>query len=228
MANRDGVQADGDGVDLKSVAASVTAVVGVFAALAATGVIGEAQRNHGLMLVIALGLVLVAAVAWLFGALVPAGHAVAVRTARALAAVVVAVGLILGILAIWFTQKDSERPSVSSTYDPGTHLISVTANAHGLRSDSRLVVQVSGFRGTPDDPRPDQDPPTLYYAVVGPNGDGDVTQTASIPVPAKYTLVGVKAWTGKEPNACTTVEVESATTKTPSHDRVGCLLLQVR
>jgi hypothetical protein len=136
--------------------------------------------------------------------------------------------LLLGIVAIWKTQKDSERPSVSATFDPTTGLAAVTASGHGLRTDSRLVVLVSGFRGTPDNPKPRKNPPTLYYAVVGPNSDGDVTQTASVSVPREDTLVGVKAWTGKEPTACTTVDEDTATTRTPQHDRVGCLLLRIR
>jgi hypothetical protein len=103
----------------------------------------------------------------------------------------------------------------------------VTATAHGLRSDSRVVVVVSGFRGTPDHPKPQKRPPTLYYAVVGPNADGDVNNTAEIPVPGKYTLVGIRAWTGTNPTTCTTGELVTAP-EIRQHDRVGCFLLQVR
>lgn len=216
--------ANGGGTsDITQVAGALTAVVGVFTALAVTGVLGQAQRNHGLLLVVGLGVVLLGAVLWLLATL-RAGTQTGLKH---LALLSLAAGLILGILAIWFTQKDSERPSVTSTFDPHTSVFTVTASAHGMRTDSRLVIVVSGFRGTPDRPSPQQDPPTLYYAVVGPNSDGDVSHTAEIPVPTKYTLVGVKAWTGKEPNACTTREVEGAS-ETPQHDRVGCLLLQVR
>jgi hypothetical protein len=129
--------------------------------------------------------------------------------------------------AIRLTQANSERPSVSSTWDSARAVATVTATAHGLRSDSRVVIVVSGFKGTPDNPKPQKNPPTLYFAVIGPDADGDVNNTAEIPVPGKYTLVGIKAWTGKRPNSCRTEELVDAT-EIPQHDRVGCFLLQVR
>ena len=229
---------DGGDSKLTELAAAATAVIGVFAGLAVTGVIGQTQRNHGLQFVVALVLVLLGGFLWLLVRLVQekddADHKYWNKFVRffhewgpSIALFVFVVGMVVGIVAIWQTQNEAERPSVSSTYDPATRMFSLTATAHGLRTDSRLVIVVSGFTGTPDRPVPEKDPPTLYYAVVGPNGDGDVEHTATVPVPPNDTLVGVKAWTGKEPTACTAFSEEAVVTETPQHDRAGCLLLQV-
>lgn len=215
--------------NITEVASALTAVIGVFAALAVTGVIGQAQRNHGFTLVGALVLVLIGAVLWLVAAALvdPESHRNAVTVLKSSAIALLAIGLLGGIIAIWRTQQDRERPSVTSVFDPKSRVIAVTANAHGLRTDSRLVVVVSAYKGTPDDPNALNKAATLYYAVVGPEADGDVTHTASVPLPASYTLVGVKAWTGTEPGVCSTVDAEIVPTNAPQHGRAGCLLLQI-
>jgi hypothetical protein len=209
--------------NIGEIAAALSGVIAVFAALAAAGVIGEAQRNHGYWLLIGIGFVLLGAVLWLVATLVPSDPSWVQWLLRGTGLASFAIGLFLGVWAIYQTQQDSERPAVSSAFENG--VLTVEATAHGLRGDSRLVVEVSGFTGTPDAPMPQKKPPTLYFAVVGPNSDGDIDHTAHVPIPAKYTVIGVRAWTGKNPTTCTAEGVED---KVKQHDRAGCLFLQVR
>jgi hypothetical protein len=72
----DGQQAGANGTglsagDLAQVVAPLTAVVAVFTSLAVTGVLGQAQRNEGTWVIVAIGLVTGGAVAWLVGLLIP-------------------------------------------------------------------------------------------------------------------------------------------------------------
>jgi hypothetical protein len=61
----------GKGPELAQIAAAATAVIGVIASLAVTGVLGAAQRNHGIWLIAAFSCVLAGALIWLLAALLP-------------------------------------------------------------------------------------------------------------------------------------------------------------
>jgi hypothetical protein len=115
--------------NIGEIAAALSGVVAVFAALAEAGVIGEAQRNHGYWLLIAIGFVLLGAVAWLIATLVSGPNYVLGLRFAALACF--AIGLFLGVVAIWQTQQDSERPAVSSAFDGRNRVLAVEATAHG-------------------------------------------------------------------------------------------------
>jgi hypothetical protein len=52
-----------------------------------------------------------------------------------------------------------------------------------------------------------------------------VTWPRSLIAVARLTVVGVRAWTGKNPTTCTADGVED---KVKQHDRAGCLFLQIR
>jgi hypothetical protein len=189
-----------DNGEITRVATALSGVIGVFAALAVTGVVAQAQRNHGDWILVGLILVLSGAVLWLAATLAQSFSWL--RWPFTIVALpVFAAGLGVGIYGIYKTQRDSERPAVSALFDSRTQAVAITATAHGLRSDSRLAIVVSAYRGTPDHPVPLINPPTLYYAVVGPDGSGEVSHTTSVPVPRKYTLVGVEAWTGGKPES---------------------------
>ena len=56
---------------LPQLATAVAAVVGVVGSLAVTGVLAEAQRNHGIALLVSFSCVLAGAVLWLIAGLLP-------------------------------------------------------------------------------------------------------------------------------------------------------------
>ena len=243
----------GGGSDIAHVAGALTAVIGIVTSLAVTGVLGQAQRNHGVSLLIGFGLVLFGAILWLGATLLPPGRFVLTqewsrfkRTRRllrwtvrrvgfkTLALLSFLAGLILTLNAMVQTQRDSERPAVSASFNQKTRVLAVTATAHGLSTDDRLVALVAGVKTQRRKHPPPgaltykliEDPRSLYYAVIGPNADGDVSHNASVYIPSKYKLVGVKAWTGSRESECRTEKVR-ATEARPQHAQAGCLLMRL-
>ena len=116
-------------LDVTQLLAGTTAVVGVLASLAVTGVLGQAQRNHPGLIYTCLGFVLAAALLWSWASIVPGRR----HPWLYLGGVAFfAVGLTFGVIALVTTQKDSERPSVSATFDKNNGLVTATITADGL------------------------------------------------------------------------------------------------
>ena len=265
----------GNGGAVAAIAAAVTTVIGIVTSLAVTGILGEAQRNHGVWLLAAFACVVAGTMLWLAAATLslptssqPAGRWIpalrkvlgsvlakvppSVRKTwfwksvrwivwaliwlarrwrwplqkpvlQTVALLASATGLMLAIFAMVLTQQDAERPTVSATFDQGTHIITATAAAHGLSSDERLVVLVTGlvekkngvFR---------EATPSLYYAVIGPDSSGEVNHTAQVSVPTSIKFVAVKAWTGARETKCETIPPK---TGVPQRVLAGCLFLRL-
>jgi hypothetical protein len=127
--------------DIAQAAAAATAVIGVVTSLAVTGVLGQAQRNHGNLLLVAFSIVLFAALWWTLAAVIPDTHPVLLS----IGAGVFLIGLGFVIAAMIATQHDSERPSVSpDSYDSSKRVLKTTVKADGLAADKRIgVVEVS-------------------------------------------------------------------------------------
>jgi hypothetical protein len=211
--------------DVASAAAAVSAVIGVITSLAVTGVLAQAQRNHGEWLLIALGVVVFAATCWAVAALNPRAKAGRRRGLKLVALLAFGGGLIAAIGALVWTQKDSERPTVSATFNDKSRVLTGTATAIGVSTDDRLAVLVAGLNeGKPPDYDLQADPRSLYYAVVGPNASGNATHKLSVYVPNRYKLVGVKAWTGKNSTPCRTDETN---TEIPQRQQSGCLVIRL-
>lgn len=261
-------------------AAAVTTVIGVLTSLAVTGILAQAQRNHGVWLLAAFASVVAGAMLWLVVASLPL-PAVAPPAGRwlpalrrslqafsarqrwvpawarsllewpwhrvrwlpwtivwvlrrwrwllkkpvlqTLAVLATATGLMLAIFGMLLTQKDAERPTVSATFDRSTRLLTATAAAHGLSSDERLVVLVTGLVQKPKEIFR-EDTPSLYYAVIGPDSSGEVNHNAEVTVPATYKFVAVKAWTGARETKCETIPPR---TGVPQRVLAGCLFLRL-
>jgi hypothetical protein len=231
---------------MAQIAAAVTAVVGVLTGLAVTGILAQAQRNHGVWLLAAFSAVLAGAVLWIAATLLPRHHRKAAHESKhfawlqrlwrwilrrqvlqTVAILTFGIGLGFAINALILTQRDTERPSVSAAFNHKTRTLTAHASAHGLSTDDRLVVLVSGLTPQPDNPTQlTEDPKSLYYAVIGPDQDGDITHDVSVSVPTRYDVVGVKAWTGPKESECRTEDV-IAIKPLPQHTQAGCLLLRL-
>jgi hypothetical protein len=218
------------GSDIAQAAAAATAVIGVVTSLAVTGVLGQAQRNHGNLLLVAFSIVLFAALWWTLAAVIPDTHPVLLS----IGAGVFLIGLGFAIAAMIATQHDSERPSVSpDSYDSSKRVLKTTVKADGLAADKRIVVLAEGLiekktqrpNGTPAF-RLVPSPQPLYFAVIGPNSDGKVEHTARLVIPKRYQLVGVKAWTGKTETGCL-INENPLTLSVAAHERDGCFVLRL-
>lgn len=237
--------ADEDGglgkADIAGIAAAASAAIGVVASLAVTGVLGEAQRNHGIALMVAFALVLFGAGLWVLGVLIASAlrswHARR-RTGRfiksnggtvlqVVAVLLFIAGLILAIVAIVRTQGDSERPAVSATFNRKTRILSADVSGHGLASDHRLMVRVRGMREQRRHGQYVLSPAGryLYMAAVGPNGNGVVKHAIRVFVPTEYALVQVKAWSGTETRC--ELEETRVVIGVPENLKPGCLNLRL-
>jgi len=219
-------------LDVTQLLAGTTAVIGVLASLAVTGVLGQAQRNHPSLIYVCLGLVLAAALLWSWAAVVPGRqhpwlHLVGV--------VCFVAGLSVGITALVTTQHDSERPAVTASFDKDKRLLTATITADGLSLNKALVVKITSVKAKmvgrrPNDRKPkykfDGDTKPLYFGVVGPDASGKVNVTAIAFVPANTPYVGVKAWDSKQDEpSCTGNKKQRASVS--QHDEAGCFLLQM-
>src|SRR5262249_51457680 len=155
---------------------------GVLTGLAVTGILAEAQRNHGIWLLAAFSAVLAGAVLWIFATLLPRtrekpahkwkhlrwvqrfiGWAARRQPVQVVSLLIFGLGLGFAINAVILTQRDTERPAVSGTFDSKTRTLTAHASAHGLSTDDRLVVLVAGLIPKTDKPTElTEDPKSLY------------------------------------------------------------------
>jgi len=303
--------------DIVAVAAGASTLVTTVGALAVTGALQQMQRNHGVTLMIAFGLVLLASAIWVALTLSkpsppakPAAQAASGSTAApesklvdllasveerlfpniekvealqaALAttigraedvleraegverrrpagplarlwaatsrhrrglAEIAALGLFLGgiltgLVGMVITQQAQERPSVTASVDRNTLLLTVTATAHNLGTEDRMITEVDGLTRSQ---RPDgtfafkED--VRYLTLTGPDAGGTATQTFTYTIPFGYVAVSVSATTGDQ-TSCrweeTLARRQSAQPRAPvrgvkvapkQHTLPGCVLI---
>jgi hypothetical protein len=185
--------------DLAKIAAAGTAVIVLLSALAVTGVLGQAQREHPSLFIVALGLVLGAAALWVLAAVVTNGSATtwAAYTGAIAQAVGIAMflaGTLCGVTALVFTQHNPNRPSISASLDNDT--LTATVKAGGLDAHDRVGVFVDGLTQTGETITATRN---LYFASIGANSDGDVELPIKLDVPGgRFDALGVRAFTAGE------------------------------
>jgi len=243
--------------EVAQVVAPLTAVVAVFTSLAVTGVLGQTQRDHGDSLLRAFGFVLGGAALWLIAFLLPDAPRTSSQAEkgwwftswvwdsdrvlarffrflrkradvllRVIAVASLVVGVLWGIRALVDTQQDFERPAISASFAKSSSLLSATVTDEGLASGRRLAVLVQVLTRKNGLLTPDQN--SLYFALLGPGGDGKVKHSLSVYVPTRADLVRVKAWTGQTDNGCTSFEeTETVTTDLRPGEQAGCLVLRL-
>ena len=182
-------------VNVSALAAGVTSLFGVIAALTATGALGRLERNEPDALTAAVLIVLLGAVM-----LVIAG--LPVTTGRSeLFATLVGTGLtVLGlgwaIAASIEVAGQTERPEIHMAVDPKASLVKGTIKVGNMASDERFAVLVEGLNPSASDDRA-WDIATLAQYYVGPDGDGKVNLPVEVLVPdGTYEAVGIRAWSG--------------------------------
>jgi hypothetical protein len=217
---------DSTPLDVTQLLAGTTAVIGILASLAVTGVLGQAQRNHPTRIYICLGCVLAAALLWSWAAILPGRR----HPWLYLCGVILFfVGLGVGVNALVMTQHDSERPGVSTAFNDKSRQVTATITADGLSLDKAMVVKIEVLEATERRGRTRYMPqaPPLYFGVVGPDANGKIKHTAVAIVPPGVTFVGVRAWTAEqgEPSC---VDRRTRVTHVPQSDEAGCFLLQLQ
>jgi len=216
---------DSTPLEVTQLLAGTTAVIGILASLAVTGVLGQAQRNHPTRIYICLGSVLAAALLLSWAAILPGRRHPWLYFCGV---ILFFVGLGVGVNALVMTQHDSERPGVSAAFDQASRQVTETVTADGLSLDKAMVVKINALRATKKHGSTlyTADPTPLYFAVVGPDANGKISDTAVAYAPADADFVGVKAWTSEqgEPSC---VDRQRNRPAVPQSDEAGCFLLRI-
>jgi hypothetical protein len=186
--------------DVVGIGAAATAILTTIGGLAVTGALQRMQRDHGLLLIIALALAIGGATVWLSLAILKPTLGKRPRWRKAepwchLGAVSLFVaGTIVGIYGMIRTQGDQPRPMVSATLDPSTLGLDVTTSVHNLGINRRLVTLIVGLK---DKPNGAFESHNRYLAISGPDQDGNVTQHIVLTLPkGLFSRVGISASTG--------------------------------
>ena len=185
--------------------AAIPALGAVLTGLAITGgLVGHMARDHPLATYGAFGLAVLAIFAGSVAAFAlrdgSPEEGVAIYSGLGL----VVLSLLFGVYAGVQTWGDRAQPSITLTPKAG-QTVAVTVHGAGLRSSDHIVVEVEQLVRAPNDGgrliwKPGQ---PLYGASLGPDGDGEISYTVDVPLPAgDYDDLGARAWVGSEPKPC--------------------------
>jgi hypothetical protein len=196
------------GAELVGILGLIAPLAAALGTLALTGTVGRIQRNAAPETRWAFILVVVASGFWGVGLLLKAKDKWNTRDRwsfglRSVATVLAALGTVLALKAAITTAERQPRPHISVSLNSAHTVVTATVTASSLRTESRLAIFVDGLVWPPASKAPNRKI-SLYEAYVGPDKDGNVTQTASVAVPAKqgFTHIGVQAFTGKVSRGC--------------------------
>jgi hypothetical protein len=127
------------------------------------------------------------------------------RALRIVAIVIAVGGFAIALIAAVATANDEPRPRITAKLSPDRGTLTATVSASNLETQDRLAIVVDGLRRN-DSPVEAGEFTTIgriYRAYVGPDNDGNVTESVETPLPAKLiTDVGIKAFTGTDSPAC--------------------------
>jgi len=194
MAANSGGNQSGKTPALESVVALVAPLGLAIGALAVSGPIGRVQRDAPELFAIAISVLVIGSGLWFLSSL-PKPRAWQVASIAFLL-----VGFIGALLITIFTAANQPRPRISAALSDDRAKITANIRASSLGTDERLAIFVDGLTREKTGPEPTE---RLYRAFVGPDGDGNVEQAITLPLPnGGVTDVGIKAFTGSESPAC--------------------------
>jgi hypothetical protein len=204
--------------DLKQVAGGLVVLSGFIAAVAVTGTLARAPRNHPWGFAIGVVLVLVAGALWLLASLS------ARNRLKWLAVAGVVIGVALVTVAIVRTYGESEKPAIRAEI-AADGLLSATVTAGQLSSKKSVAVRVEGLDRKNEKNQEEWIAHNLYEARLGPNSDGVVEHEIKLPLaPGTYELVRVRATIGDDYAVCPPDRVEDSQ-PTAVQLGTGCLVL---
>lgn len=209
--------------DVKAPAVLFAGVTAVLGAVAASGVLATIQREFPYWLLAGMWLVLLAGAAWAAGKVLTKA-----RDRSGLAVIVItfiyAIGLGIVLWAAVLTQREAPRPLIEATVKDG-RLLEAKIKAGGLHASRHLRVVVSGRPTASDDPSGPPSPTTarLYDAWLGPDSDGRVDFTLSLPI-AALEEIRIRTWVvDSAPGKCFIAAREVEAARRNSSDDAGRL-----
>lgn len=188
------------GGNLTSIGMLVAPLIAAMGALALTGTIGRVQRDYPEWFSVALILVVASGVLWVAAPSFPSwriGGKVHFSTlAKAVAFGAAGAGFMLALGLAVSTADNTPRPQITPTLSEDGRKLTAKVTASNLPTDQRLVVKIDLLKDR-------QALVPVYESYMGPNGDGNIDQTVTIPLPKSgFTEVGVMAHTGDREAKC--------------------------
>jgi hypothetical protein len=177
--------------------AAVAAVVTGVGGLAATGLLGQVERNHasafGLALGATIGGTFLAAVAT-SGLLGDAtAHPTRIRIVRGVGAIAVCVGVLIATIVAVVTASDNAKPTIDLTLTP----VTLPAGAGGASRTYQVDAETKADDDTSDRTYA---PTNLFHGKYGPNNDGVIDLHTRINVTrgnasdgSEFDAIGVQA-----------------------------------
>lgn len=194
--------------------ALATVLAGLFTALAtilgfvggATGGLARMIRNEPQSALLALALI-VASIAGGFLARYLGGLWRPVLLTAA--SILFVVGVSISLFAEVHVMSSSDRPALIASWKTASGLeLSGSTKASGLKATDQIQVAIYGMSSD------NSNLETLYYSKTGPNSDGEVDHSFSVPVvTSRYKLVLVTANLGDRPASCDGQPLEPGTVK---------------
>ncbi|MDQ3725532.1 MAG: hypothetical protein M3335_06550 [Actinomycetota bacterium] len=175
-------------------------LIAAMGGLVLTGTIGRVQRDEPELLSLAILLVVVSGVLWVAAPSFEGAKIIkrwrADVAAKRWAFVFGGIGFMLALGIAVNSADNSPRPRLIPTLSEDGSKLTTTIEASNLPSDRRLAFRIDLLRQR-------QTVGHVYEAYVGPDGDGNVNQTITVPLPESgYTEIGVKAYTGTSAPGC--------------------------
>jgi hypothetical protein len=197
---------------LTKVLSIAAAFAALLSSLAVTGVLGQMERNHGVLFAASCSCVFLAASLWVAVAIFPSSaapkpgatkwgddirrwfHDHGAESAQLLGLAALAAGLILGVVALIQTQNDPDQPSITVTELSATSM-TARVNATGLSTRDTMQVRVDGLIGAPGAVPTEGERKLLFWASLGGDIDGKIDLPVHVAIPAgdKITAVAVVA-----------------------------------
>jgi hypothetical protein len=206
--------------NLTSIGMLVAPLVAAMGALALTGTIGRVQRDYPEWFSVALILVVVSGVLWVAAPTFPSwkiGKARFSTLAKAVAFAAGGAGFMLALALAVSTADNTPRPQITPTLSEDGSKLTAKITASNLPTDQRLVVKIDLLKER-DELAP------VYESYMGPNGDGNIDQTVTIPLPKSgFTEIGVMAHTGDREAKCD--DFEAVAENEEFRTGTGCVII---
>ncbi|MDQ4125543.1 MAG: hypothetical protein M3134_08090 [Actinomycetota bacterium] len=189
--------------DLGKIGAAVATLATALTAYSGSELVQRAARNHPWPLMFATGFAILASASWVAAALAESQGSVE-RWFQRIGVALFSAAILTGLGAVVWTQNDTERPSLSVTFDRKESTLVATVEVSNLSSRDRLAVVVDGLEvvGTLKAVEA-YEPTNLYRVFLGPNSQGVAKQQIELPIPpGTYEAVGIRGWTKGEEVAC--------------------------
>lgn len=186
-------------VGLAAIGVLIAPLTVAIGSLAVSGPLGRVQRNEPVLFVIALVVLVVGSALWFLTSL-PKNP----KFWQVVAVVFVILGYGGALAVAVLTADNQPRPRIAATLNNERTKITGTITAASMATDDRLAIFIEALaRNEPGSEEEFSVDERLYRAFIGPDEDGKVEQSITMPLRRKgVTDIRIKAFTGTDSPVC--------------------------